>query len=113
MSTTSLVRNGLGTAREHLHAIRVLVDAQELFPSATSTLGRSALMAASLVVWLLAPAQEDERLRRSLSLVVYDYENYLKFGSHALKLRGVLQLDPTADEHMAFLNNRRAQVAEL
>jgi hypothetical protein len=111
--TSSLVSVGLGTAREHLHAVRILVEAEELFPAAASTLCRSALIGASLAVWMLEPDDRDVRLRRALSLAVEDYKRHIQFGRDITGMLAPEDIAPTADEQLDRLELRRSQVLSL
>jgi hypothetical protein len=57
------VRGALVSAVDHLNAFRALVqDAHVVHPRATLTLLRAALENAALAVWLLAPANRNERV---------------------------------------------------
>lgn len=111
MPTSSLARLGLGAAREHLHAMRLLMKAGEVFPSATGSLGRTALIGASLTIWMLKPDDHEERLRRSLSLALEDYTRHLQYGEQVLRSPELAQ--PTAAEEMARLRGRRAEAEAL
>jgi hypothetical protein len=112
-SASALVSIGLASAREHLHAVRLLIEARELFPAAASTLCRSALIGGSLAVWMLIPDEPEERLRRSLSLAVEDYKRHIQFGAAVKEhfLPGLVA--PTADEQLDRLELRRSQVMSL
>lgn len=112
-SASALVSVGLSSAREHLHAVRLLVEAQELFPAAVATLCRSALIGASLAVWMLEPDERSERLRRSLSLAVEDYKRHLQYGRDVKGLLPPEQVTPIADEQLDRLELRRSQVLSL
>lgn len=112
-SASALVSVGLASAREHLHAVRLLVEAQELFPAAASTLCRSALIGASLAVWILRPEEPEERLRRSLSLAVEDYKRHIQFGAEVKEHFPPDLVAPTADEQLDRLELRRSQVMSL
>ncbi len=111
--SSALVSLGLATAREHLHAVRLLVEAGELFPAAVSTLCRSALIGASLAVWMLEPEGRNERLRRSLSLAAEDYKRHLQYGRDVKELLPPDQVHPAADEQIDRLGLRRTQVLVL
>ncbi len=113
LPTSTLVSVGLGSAREHLHAVRVLVAAEELFPSATPTLCRSALVGASQSVWILLPDERHERLRRSLSLAVEDYDRHIQHAKDVLEHYPPDQIASTADEQIDRLELRRGQVLSL
>ncbi|MEO6570909.1 MAG: hypothetical protein ABIO83_05125 [Ilumatobacteraceae bacterium] len=109
-STVALV--GLAAAREHLHAIRLLIAARELFPSATATLARAALEGAAQTVWMLAPDDHAERMRRSLSIVREDYRHHRNFGEFAATADTV-EKNPTADEQTGRLRDRFDAVTAL
>lgn len=113
MRESTLVSMGLGSAREHLHATRLLIEAGELFPAAASTLCRSALIGASLAVWMLEPDSQAVRLRRSLSLALEDYHRHVQFGTDVMRLLPPEQLRPGADEQLDRLELRRSQVLSL
>lgn len=113
LRASTLASVGLGSAREHLHAVRTLVKARELFPSATPTLCRSALIGGSQAVWMLEPRERDERLRRSLSLTVEDYERHIQFNRDVVELFPAEQVGPNADEELGRLAQRRDQVMLL
>lgn len=111
--SSTLVSVGLASAREHLHAVRLLIEAGELFPAAASTLCRSGLIGASLAVWVLRPDEQRERLRRSLSVAVEDYKRHIQFGIDVNKLFPPELVAPTAAEQLDRLELRRSQVMML
>jgi len=110
---TSLCIASLGSAREHLHAVRRLIEARELFPSVTSTLTRSALMSGSIAVWMLAPDDANERHRRMLTFALEDYRNHIAFGTQVSQTFHVDDIHPEADEQMSRLGERSAEVRSL
>lgn len=110
---SSWVLLGLGAAREHLHAVRLLVEAGELFPSAAPTLCRTALIGAALAVWMLEPVERRERRRRWLSVAYDDYSEHLKYGNQALADLSKESLHPEAAGQLARLEIRRDEVAAL
>lgn len=75
---------GLGSARDHLHAVRVLIEASQLFPFAQLTLIRAALVGAAQAVWVLSPSARADRVYRARCITAHMY------GQHA-KYLGVLQ----------------------
>ncbi len=111
--TSSLAVVGLGAAREHLHAVRLLVDAKQLFPSAVSTLARAALVGAAQTVWILAPVEHPERLRRSLSVAREDYHWHIRFGEYVLSKDNVAEPTPMAPEQLDRLRLRHQQVSAM
>jgi hypothetical protein len=86
---------GLGSARDHLHAVRVHVEAGQLFPFAQSTLIRAALLGAAQAVWVLAPEDRRSRVERARCVSAEMYSQHGKFlsvlntladGTHATTL---------------------------
>jgi hypothetical protein len=110
---STLAAIGLASAREHLHAVRLLFEAGQLFPAAVATLCRSALIGASLATWMLEPDLRRERLRRSLSLALEDYKQHIKYGKEARQNLAPESLTPSADEQLERLELRRSQVLDL
>lgn len=77
---SQLVSGGLAAARDHLQAIRIHIEAHNMFPFASGTLLRGGLLGAAQVVWLLAPDDRDTRLERSRTLgeeMMIRHEQYL------------------------------------
>ena len=110
-STCAMI--GLSSAREHLHAVRLLIEAKQLFPAATSTLARTALVGASTAVWMLEPDDRSVRLRRSLSFASLDYKHSLQFGADCKKYLPVDQMREDADQQMDRYRLRQTQVHDL
>jgi hypothetical protein len=103
--------SGMGAARDHLQAVRIHIEAGELFPFAQQTLLRTAILAAAQGVWVLAPDDRHERLRRART---FAYENLKQ---HLVFLRDLQGLSPTphagtdaVERHAA---QRRAELADL
>lgn len=71
--------SGLVAATDHLSAIRRHIEARQLFPLAHPTLCRTALIGASQVVWVLAPDDRADRLRRSRTVLAFIYKNHLQY----------------------------------
>jgi hypothetical protein len=102
---------GMGAARDHLQAVRVHIEAGELFPFAQQTLLRTAILSAAQGVWVLAPDDRAERLSRART---FAYENLEQHQVFLLDLQG---LAPTphagtdaVERHAA---QRRAELADL
>ena len=110
---TSLCLASLGNAREHLHAVRRLIEARELFPSVTSTLARSALMSGAIAVWMLAPDDANERHRRMLTFALEDYRHHIRFGVQVSLTFHVDDIHPDADAQMSRLKQRSTEVRSL
>ena len=104
---------GLGVAREHLHAIRKLLESKELFPSATSTLARTALVGAAQTVWCLESPDQATRLRRCLTLIREDYRNHKLFADYVLDENNAAEPMPTAVADSARLQTRLLAVEQL
>ncbi|MGI9052817.1 MAG: hypothetical protein ACR2HQ_09240 [Ilumatobacteraceae bacterium] len=100
---------GLSSARDHLHAVRVHIEARELFPVAQSTLIRAGLVGGATTVWLLAPSGRHERLRRSRVLLAETYRRHDQFNTKALELP-TDQLLPGATPFAAHIRNRLGEV---
>ena len=64
---------GLGSARDHLQAVRVLIEAGQVFPFAHSTLIRSAVVGGAQAVWVLAPEDPATRIDRARLLAEHMY----------------------------------------
>jgi hypothetical protein len=71
---STLIRTGLDTGVEHLHALGVLfIDAAIAHPHVPLTLLRASLQDLAEAVWLLAPDDRDERLLRALRVWHRDF----------------------------------------
>lgn len=66
--TSRLAHGGLIAAVDHLQAVRVHLQARNMFPFATGTLLRGALLGSAQAVWLLSPNDRPARLERSRQL---------------------------------------------
>jgi len=63
-----LADGGLAAAVDHLQALRIHLEAKNMFPFATGTLLRGALLGSAQVVWVLSPNDQPMRLERSRKL---------------------------------------------
>jgi hypothetical protein len=70
---------GLGSARDHLHAVRVLIEARQLSPFAQLTLIRAGLVGAAQAVWVLSPDARAERLSRARCVAAHMYREHAKY----------------------------------
>jgi hypothetical protein len=107
---TSLARNGLGAAVDHLHAVRVLMDARQMFPMAQSTLIRAAILGASQAVWILAPPSSAERVANGRNLAYQNYRQQLVFGRQAMRDLPPEALLPEAASGRAHLEMRISEL---
>lgn len=111
--SSTIALAGLATAREHLHAIRLLVATRQLFPSATSTLARAALVGAAQTVWTLVPDPHEERMRRSASLAREDYRHHISYAQFAINGATAVELHSLADQELEHLSVRFGEVSTL
>ena len=79
VSSSQIAWAGLNSAREHLQAVRVHIEARQLFPLAHLSITRAALIGAAQTVWVLGPDNRAERLKRSRLLAHHAYAEHLKF----------------------------------
>lgn len=103
---------GLATARDHLHAVRVLLEARELFPLAQLSLIRAALIGASQTVWLLEPDDRPRRLERGRCLAAHNYSEFNKCLTVLLTLtdpphQGTLEAKTKVERRMADVSQIR------
>lgn len=83
--------SGMAAARDHLQAVRIHIDARQLFPFAQASLIRTATLAAAQVVWMLAPDEREDRISNARTLTLHVYDEFLKF------LRDLQDLPPGPD----------------
>ena len=79
---------GMSAARDHLQAVRVHIEAGALFPFAHQTLTRTAILAASQAVWVLAPDERGARQKRARTFAAESYRQHLAY------LRDLQELPP-------------------
>lgn len=87
---SALAASKIASGVDHLQALRALAEAKSFHPTATYTLSRSALLAASEAVWLLAPAQAGTRQSRGLRSVERGYKEQLNYLREVAKGQGVI-----------------------
>lgn len=99
---------GLQVATDHLMAVRVHIEARRLFAFSHLTLCRSALLGATQAVWVLAPDDRRERLKRSRTVAAYAQRKHLQY------LRGLQSIAPQPDQNTdtvaALVDNRVNQL---
>ena len=78
-SVPTVAWSGLIAASDHLSAIRSHIEARDLFSLAHLTLCRSALVGAAQAVWVLAPDDRQQRIRRGRTVASYLYKYHLNF----------------------------------
>ncbi|MDJ0005540.1 hypothetical protein QM616_22710 [Rhodococcus fascians] len=96
-------------ALDHLQAVRVHIDRTRpvLFPFAQLSLCRPALIAASLAVWLLSPAERQERIERHRISIADELRNYERY------LSELTQLDPSHENTASVLEQVRLRLFEI
>lgn len=96
-------------ALDHLQAIRVHLDRPDptLFPFAHLSLCRPALIASSLAVWLLAPAERQERIKRHRISIADKLRNHERY------LSKLTQLDPSHENTATVLAHVRLRLSEI
>lgn len=103
----------LGTAVDHVHALRSLIAANILHTFAPFTLLRAALENAATVVWLLAPSAHDQRVLRRLRLKWADVCDHMRARElmghpveiprqkHLTRLKGIARNNGLSQEQIA------------
>lgn len=111
MPTSQLAIMGLGSARDHLQAVRVHLEAGETFPYAQSTLIRGALVGAAQAAWVLSPSERQVRVERSWCIAAEIYSQHLKY----LRTLDLADPNPHAvrSELIARVSERELQLADL
>jgi hypothetical protein len=83
----------IGTAVEHVHAVKALImDARVMHPAAPFTLLRAAIEAGSTAAWLIGPTSRRERVIRRLQQVLRDAQD----GDRAARELGLAPTKPLA-----------------
>ncbi|MFC7959104.1 hypothetical protein [Rhodococcoides kroppenstedtii] len=96
-------------ALDHLQAIRVHLDRPYpvLFPFAHLSLCRPALISSSLAVWLLAPTEQQERVRRHYISIADELRNHERY------LRELTKLDLNDESTVGVLQHVRVRLSEV
>jgi hypothetical protein len=114
MPLSSVAVSSMAAARDHLQAVRVHLDAGELFPLAQSSLIRTALLSAAQAVWVLAPEDRAVRVKNARTLTVHIYDELRKYLDDVQQLPSSSRHPTTEDvEHVkarlrALLDRRQA-----
>lgn len=74
-----VARVALVSAVQHLNLVRTSIEAKEIFPIATPTALRGALLGAARGAWLLAPDSRDDRQQRALRTIHEVHRRYLQY----------------------------------
>ncbi|MBD3927452.1 hypothetical protein IEZ26_22710 [Nocardioides cavernae] len=114
--TSQLAAAGLMTARNHLHAIRVHIEAGEQFGDVTGSLIRGALLGSAQAVWILAPDDRATRLKRSRVVALEVCENHRKFLADLLRINPNDKNTKTVHDHnvdrLEKLEEKREELGE-
>lgn len=100
MPTSEVAAQSLGVAVDHLKGFRAWVHAADytgLFPSATFSLLRGALIGGAVAAWVLHPDDSNDRVSRGLAVTAEWYRNYANY------TRSVGPFAEDADEHRSVL----------
>lgn len=103
---------GLVASVDHLRGFRAWLERGDgdLFPIATFSLLRGALVGAALAAWILAPDESDMRIGRSLAAAADWYENHSKWG---LTARPLAISHEHHDATLQHIQRRAKEVADL
>lgn len=100
----------LASCRDHLQAVRVHIDAQNVFPFATRTLLRTAVLAGAQAVWMLAPDSALTRQQRGRTVAAEVYRRHGEFLSDLQSLNGARHAG--TDTVATLVAERLAELAE-
>jgi len=110
LTLSQVAVGSMGAARDHLQAVRVLIDAREVFPYAQASLVRTALLSAGQAVWLLAPDDRAERLKNARTLTAHTYDQHLQFLHDLQGLAATPHAGTDAvEQHVATRSSQLAQ----
>lgn len=116
MPISQLAHVGLQAAADHLDAVRLHLKSRKLFAVADLTLSRSALIGASAAVWLLAPDERTERLKRARTLASYAAKHHTQYLIALHRLSPDHEATKRVGEHAAMrkaeLDAKRAALGE-
>lgn len=76
---SEMTRLSLALSVEHMRFVRVVLEAEQLFPSAPLTTLRAALVGAAQAVWVLSPDDRKTRRSRGLCVIAEEYAQLAKF----------------------------------
>lgn len=101
---------GLGSARDHLQAVRIHVEIKQLFPFAHLSTIRGALVGSAQAVWVLSPENSSERIERSRRVAAHMYAEHEKY----LTVLRSLTDEPHENTEIvaAHVGERRKQLAD-
>lgn len=94
LGPSQLIKFGLDSNAEHLHALATLIEAGEVLTLGSRSLLRTATVGAAQAVYLLAPDDRVERRRRHRMLVLELYKRHVQY------LDGLLQIPTSAGDQL-------------
>lgn len=106
---SEMARMSLAIGTEHLRMVRILTDKRQLFPTATFTALRGALVGAAQAFWVLSSDDSEVRRSRGWTVLAEQLKELGKFYGE------VNRIDPgTVDaDQLAWHSERTAQLAAL
>ena len=109
LATADIAWQGLCAAQDHLKAFRSWLrhEPPELFPIATFSLLRGALVGGAMATWVLVSDSVDERTSRSLAVAADWYRNHLNYG------QTIAPIAMDEQKHAAQLDHIRSRAKEV
>jgi hypothetical protein len=109
LATADVAWQGLCSAQDHLKGFRAWIrsDRPELFPIATFSLLRGALVGGATAAWVTYPDDVELRVGRSLAVAAEWYRNHLNYG------RTVAPIAVDKVAHTSQLNHVERRAAEV
>ena len=108
---TQVAASSLGAANDHLQAVRTTLLARQLFPFATGTLIRGALIASAQATWVLAPPSRPDRIARARQVADEDYRRHAGHLRMLMTTRGA-KANPNNAEVFNHATSRAAEIRE-
>jgi len=108
---SQLARGSLVSAWDHLSAVRTQVESRGMFPFATPTLLRTALVASAQAVWLLGDDSGGVRQQRGRTLAAETYRRHFEYLRDLLMIGG--EDDPNTVKVADALAERIGELATL
>jgi hypothetical protein len=111
---SEVARLSLMSAGEHLRLVRDGLTARNVYPSASHTTLRGALVGAAQAVWVLAPDDAETRQQRALTVVHVTYKQLRTYDNDVNKMQWLSRDDRAElEDHLKWLNERIGQVESL
>lgn len=112
LATSDIAWQALCGAQDHLKGFRAWLEGSdpELFPIATFSLLRGALVGGALAAWVLFPDDVEVRVGRSLAAAADWYRNHLNYGQ---TVRSIVSDVQAHDAQMEHVRGRADSVRDL